>query len=129
MIGDWPMPKGFEVDRVWKARGSGFQMGVLQPEGVVVHLTGQVAWNSDEELIGRGDVEIQTRQCFENIERFLRQVSGMLSDIVAITTYFTDRAQLPTIQRVRSEYLSPNTAPASTSIMVPGLVMSIFWSS
>ncbi|RWR31141.1 RidA family protein [Sinirhodobacter populi] len=115
------MPEGFETDSVWKARGRGFQMGPLQPAGVTVHLTGQVAWNSEEEIVGPGDVEAQTRQCFENIASLLREVGGELSDIVAITTYFTDRAQLARIQSVRNEFFGPETAPASTSVMVAGL--------
>jgi 2-iminobutanoate/2-iminopropanoate deaminase len=32
-------------------------MGVIQPEGVVIHLTGQVAWSVEEEIVGIGDVE------------------------------------------------------------------------
>jgi enamine deaminase RidA (YjgF/YER057c/UK114 family) len=38
-----------------------------------------------------------------------------------MTTYFTDRSQLPIIREVRNEYLGADTAPASTSIMVAGL--------
>ena len=115
------MPFGFEVDDVWKARDRGFQMAAVQPEGIVVHLTGQVAWDADENIIGAGDIEAQTRQCFENIGRLLGQAGGTLSDIVSITTYFTDRAQLPAIQKVRTEYLDPSSAPVSTSVMVAGL--------
>lgn len=115
------MPEGFEADGVWKARGRGFQMGVIQPDGVTVHLTGQVAWTAEEEIAGKGDVEAQTRKCFENIALLLEKVGGRLSDIVAITTYYTDRAQLPVIQKVRLEFLEPETAPTSTSVMVAGL--------
>lgn len=115
------MANGFEVDDVWRAHGRGFQMAVVQHEGIVVHLTGQVAWDADEKLVGKGDVAAQTRQCFQNIERLLRAVGGALTDVVAITTYFTDRTQLPLIQQVRNEYLSATTAPVSTSVMVAGL--------
>lgn len=72
----------------------GFQMGVIQPDGVVVHLTDQVAWTANEEIVGPGDVEVQTRKCFENIAILLDRVGGKLSDIVSLTTYFTDRSQL-----------------------------------
>lgn len=115
------MPIGFEVEGVWKSHGRGFQMGVVQENGVTVHLTGQVAWSCDEELVGKGDVETQTRQCFENIQKLLRKVGGELSDIVSITTYFTDRTQLPAIQKIRTEFLISGSEPASTSVMVAGL--------
>ena len=96
-------------------------MGAVKPDGITVYLTGQVAWNDNEEIVGKGNIEMQTRKCFENIALLLGEVGGELSDIVAITTYFTDRSQLPSIQKVRSEFLSRSSAPASTSVMVSGL--------
>ena len=115
------MPDGYEVDEVWKARGRGFQMATIQSEGKVIHFTGQVAWTKDERVAGVGDVELQTRACFENIRLILQAVGGELSDIVAITTYYTDQEQLPKIQKVRSEVFEPGVEPVSTSIMVAGL--------
>ena len=115
------MPTGYEVEDVWKARGRGFQMAAIQPQGVVVHLTGQVAWDADENIVGAGDVEAQTRQCFVNIGTLLEEAGGSLDDVVSITTYFTDRSQLPAIQKVRTEYLKSDQAPVSTSVMVAGL--------
>ncbi len=52
----------------------------------------------------------------------LAAVGGELTDIVSITTYYTDQSQLPLIQDVRSEFFPDVTVtPASTSIMVAGL--------
>lgn len=115
------MSKGFEAQNVWKAKGRGFQMGAIQPDGIVVHLTGQVAWDAEEQVVGIGDVEMQTRKCFENIENLLSEVGGALSDIVAITTYLTDRDQLPGIQKIRLEFLPAGHEPVSTSVVVAGL--------
>ncbi len=96
-------------------------MGAVQHDGYVIHFTGQVAWDANEQLVGKGDVEAQTRQCFENILALLKPVGGTIEDIVSITTYFTDRAQLAAIQRVRTEFFKDETAPVSTSVMVAGL--------
>lgn len=115
------MERRFEAPNVWRARGRGFQMGVVQPPGHVVHLTGQVAWDADERIVGRGDVAAQTRQCFRNIETLLTKVGGRIEDIVSLTTWFLDRADLPQIQSVRGEFFNTATAPVSTSIMVAGL--------
>jgi 2-iminobutanoate/2-iminopropanoate deaminase len=115
------MANGFNPAGVWGPKGRGFNMGVVQHVGQVIHLTGQVAWDKDEGLIGRGDVRAQAHQCFRNIVAVLAAVGGTLDDIVAITTYFTDRSQLPIIQEVRSEYFRGTAAPASTSVMVAGL--------
>ena len=115
------MAQGFNPKGTWGQRGRGFSMGVVQKEGEIIHFTGQVAWDAHETLIGVGDVGLQTRQCFKNIQSVLVAVGGTLSDIVSITTYFTDRAQLPIIQQVRSEFLTDGQETASTSVMIAGL--------
>jgi enamine deaminase RidA (YjgF/YER057c/UK114 family) len=96
-------------------------MGVVQHAGHVLHFTGQVAWDEREEIVGLGDVAAQTRQCYRNIKAVLAGVGGHLDDIVAVTTYFTDRTQLPLIQEVRQEVFGIEGAPVSTSVMVAGL--------
>lgn len=115
------MTNGFNPAGSWGPRGRGFSMGVVHPPGHVIHLTGQVAWNENEEIVGLGDVRSQAHQCFRNIATVLSAVGGVLDDIVSITTYFTDRSQLPIIQEVRNEYFDADAAPASTSIMIAGL--------
>ena len=115
------MPHTLNPPGTWGPRGRGFSMGLLQPKGQVLHFTGQVAWDKDERIVGPGDVEAQTHQCFRNIGTVLAAAGGSFDDLVAITTYFTDRDQLPIIQRVRGHYLKPETAPVSTSVMVAGL--------
>lgn len=115
------MAQGFNSDETWSPRNRGFNMGVVQHTGHVVHFTGQVAWDQDEQIVGLDDVEAQTRQCFTNIEALLKEVGGRFEDIVAVTTYFTDRSQLAAIQKVRTEVFPVSTAPVSTSVMVAGL--------
>ena len=115
------MANGFNPPGTWEPRGRGFSMGAVVPKGQVIQFTGQVAWDENEAIVGKGDIEAQTRQCFKNILSVLKFVGGTMDDIVAITTYFTDRSQLPVIQRVRAEFLDYDRAPVSTSIMVAGL--------
>ncbi len=115
------MAQGFNPPGTWQPRDRGFSMGVVQHPGYVIHFTGQVAWNEAEEIVGPGDVAAQTHQCIRNIEAVLKSVGGRLEDITSVTTYFTDRSQLPDIQKVRTAYFDSATAPASTSIMVAGL--------
>ena len=112
--------RGFNPPDIWRPRGRGFSMAVVQPAGQIIHLTGQVAWNSKEEIVGRGDVEAQTVQCFANMQAVLQACGGALGDVIAVTTYFVDRSHLPAIQRVRARHFGANP-PVSTSIMVAGL--------
>ena len=112
---------GFNPANVWQPGGRGFSMGLASDNGVLVHLTGQVAWDENEQIVGLGDVSLQTRQCFKNIEIMLQAVGGTLADLVSVTTYFMDRTHLPIIQKVRHEFLDFPNPPASTSVMVAGL--------
>lgn len=113
--------RGFKSNNVWSARGRGFSMGIIQPEGRVIHLTGQVAWDAKENIIGIDDVAEQTRQCLRNIEALMREVAGTLENIVSITTYYLRLDDLPKIQAVRNELFSRTDPPVSTSVKVAGL--------
>ena len=106
----------------WPQRGRAFNHGVVQPEGHVLHITGQVAWDSEGQVVGLGDCEAQVRKSFDNVESILSAVGGRLEDIVSMTIYFLDPADLPAIQKVRAEKLAPEVAPASIIIQTPGLV-------
>ena len=117
------MTTRFNPPSGWPQCGRAFNHGVVQPDGRVLHITGQVASNGDGQLNGEGDCEIQIRQCFENVENILTAVGGRLEDIVSLTIFFLNRSDLPTIQRVRAEKLLPETAPASILIQTPGLVI------
>ena len=115
------MRLGINPPNVWAPRGRGFSMGLAHNEGITVHFTGQVAWDASERIVGVGDVERQTRQCFDNIKLVLGAVGGQVTDLVSITTYYTERPQLPLIQKVRAKYLDFEDPPVSTSVMVAGL--------
>lgn len=117
------MTKRFNPPSGWPQQGRAFNHGVVQPDGKVLHVTGQVAWDEAGTLIGAGDVEVQIRKCFDNTARILDAVGGRLDDIVSLTIYFLDRDHLPTIQRVRAEHFRPEDAPASILIQTPGLVV------
>ena len=107
----------------WPQLGRAFNHGVVEPEGRRLHITGQVAWDSEGQVVGLGDCETQVRKSFDNVESILAAVGGRLEDIVTMTIYFLDPADLPAIQKVRAEKLAPEVAPASTIIQTPGLVV------
>jgi enamine deaminase RidA (YjgF/YER057c/UK114 family) len=117
------MADGFNPPGIWQPNGRAFSQGVIQGAGEVVHVTGQVAWDEQDQVVGVGDVEAQMEQCIRNVRTVLAEVGGVLDDVVSMTVYFLDRADLPAIQRVRSRYFTAGTAPASILIQVAGLVV------
>jgi len=120
------MADGFNPNGIWAPNGRAFSQGVIQGEGRVVHITGQVAWDEYSALVGGGDVDAQFEQCIRNTARILEEVGGRLEDIVSLTIYFLDRADLPSIQAARARHFRAGTAPVSILIQVPGLVIPEF---
>ncbi|CAM3740325.1 RidA family protein [Kibdelosporangium persicum] len=117
------MTHRFNPPGMWQPDGRAFNQGVVQGEGAVVHVTGQVAWDEHGAVVGTGDIEAQMEKSVDNVRLVLDEVGGTLSDIVSMTIYFLDRADLPVIQRVRARHFPAGTAPASIIIQVPGLVV------
>jgi enamine deaminase RidA (YjgF/YER057c/UK114 family) len=102
-------PKG-----MWGPNGRAFSQGVVPGDGRVLHITGQVAWDADSQIVGVGDVAAQVEKCIENTHRVLAEVGGELGDIVSLTVYFTDRESLPIIQNVRGDILELPQHPSAS---------------
>ena len=106
----------------WPQLGRPFHHGVVEPKGHVLHMTGQVAWDNGGNVIGKGDCEAQARQCFDNVENILKAVGGRLDDIVSLTVFYLDPADMPAIQKVRAERLLLAHGPVSILIQAAGLI-------
>ena len=52
------MVDSFNPHSVWKPFGA-FSMGVIQGEGQIVYLKGQIALDRDGRVVGKGDVAAQ----------------------------------------------------------------------
>jgi enamine deaminase RidA (YjgF/YER057c/UK114 family) len=100
---------------------NGFSQAV-EFDGKLVAVSGQVAYDADGRLVGPGDAEAQTRQVFANLRIALAAAGADLEHVVKFTFYLTDRADLDTVRRVRNEVIDPSAAPASTLVIVSGLV-------
>jgi len=109
---DWSMPVSFSQG--WKVDNT-------------VFVGGQVSADKDGTAIGVGDIELQTRNTFENIGRVLRDAGADFSDIVKLNTYYVFDGPPEELKpfwekmtRVRMEFL-PVPGPAGTAVRVAGL--------
>ena len=116
------MALGFNPPGVWNEPDKSYSQGVVQHDGRVIHITGQIAWNADNQIVGKGDVEAQARQCLTNIETILAAVGGEMQDIVSMTIFCTAFEQIPLISKVRSEFFPTEGAPVSMFIQAAALV-------
>ena len=70
----------------------GFSQIVTTPPGKMVFLSGQVAWDAQQTLVGGKDLKAQTLQALHNVEKALGSAGAKLTDIVAMRLYMVDYA-------------------------------------
>ena len=97
--------------------------GVSAPAGKMVFVSGQVSRNARGEIVGEGDIRVQTRQVLENLKSVLAQGGAAMDDVVKVTVFVTNVAEhYSEIHEVRAEYF-PKDYPASTMVEVKALVL------
>ena len=105
------------TNRVVKPSGI-FSQGVKV--GNLVFISGQIAKNAKGEVVGKGDIRAQTKQCIENLKAVLEAGGATLGNVVKVTVYITDMEHLKAIHEVRAEYFQEHY-PASTLVEVSRL--------
>ena len=88
--------------------------------GQLLYISGQVARDTDGNVVGKGDMRTQARQVFQNLRQVLQAAGGDLKDLMKITTYITNIENFPAVAEVRSEVFH-GELPASTLIVVKSL--------
>ena len=91
-------------------------------DAVWIHVSGQIAIDTEGNLVGLGDLRAQTRQVFENLKAILEANGATFADAVKIGTYLTTLEDLAGMREVRGEYLTAEP-PASTAVQVVALVV------
>ena len=74
---------------LFDSRDYGFaQVTVTQtPIGQAVHVSGQVAWDADRNIVGRDDIGRQLEKSLENLARALASVGASLDQVGALRLY------------------------------------------
>jgi reactive intermediate/imine deaminase len=90
--------------------------------GRMVMISGQVPLDEQGRLVGQGNSEAQISQVFRNLTTALAAAGATMDQVVKLTVYLTDLADLDAFRRVRDEYISPDKPPASSLVQVSGLV-------
>ena len=100
--------------------GRGYSQ-VVTGRGRLVVVSGQVAQNAKGELVGPGDPAAQARQVFENIGRCLAEVGAGFGDVVKLTLFVLDVADLPALREARDAVIDTARPPASSAVQVSAL--------
>lgn len=89
--------------------------------GDLLFVSGQVAWDAQGNVVGKGDVAAQARRCFEQIRSLVAAAGGTLDDVVKVNMYLTDISHARLIRPVREEFFRA-PYPAWTTVAVKDLV-------
>lgn len=88
-------------------------------------ISGQVPWDREGNIVGKGDPEAQTRQVLENIKAIVEAAGGTMDNIVNIGLFLTDVKHLEAVHKARAQYFKKDP-PASTLVQVSQLISPDF---
>ncbi len=88
----------------------------------MVFLSGQVAFDANGNTVGKDDFEQQAEHIFQSIKSIVEKAGGSMDNVIKLTNYVTDVANLPTFRKVRDKYINTNQPPASTTMEVSKFV-------
>jgi reactive intermediate/imine deaminase len=89
--------------------------------GRTVIVSGQLPLDQDGQLAG-AEAEPQMHQVFRNLNIALAAAGATMDQVVKLTVFLTDLADLPAFRLVRDEYFAADQRPASSLVQVAGLV-------
>lgn len=109
----------------WK-KASGYSNGcAVRGARDTLYVAGQIAWNAQQELVGRGDFLAQFEQALANVVAVVRAAGGEPSGLVQMTVYVTDKrtylANLRELGRVWREQVGA-TYPSMALVQVADLL-------
>jgi 2-iminobutanoate/2-iminopropanoate deaminase len=87
-----------------------------------IYVAGQLPFDKDGNLLGKGDIKAQTRRIFEQIKMIVEAGGGKMDDVVKVTVFVTDVRYREPYGEVRSEFFGPNP-PASTLVQIGNLAI------
>lgn len=88
--------------------------------GNLIEVSGTTA-TRDGQLVGKGDMYLQTKTCLEIIIEAIEKAGGKKEDIVRTRVYITDISKWEEAGKAHGEFFS-ELRPASTLLQVAGLI-------
>lgn len=106
----------------------GFSQVVACRGGTTLYLSGQVAWDENEQIVGAGDLALQTEQALRNVETAVKSAGGTRTDIATMRIYVVDSylEQGAIISNALTAFFASGHAPATSWIGVSRLANTDF---
>lgn len=106
----------------------GFSQIVTATPGRTIYLSGQVAWDARQRIVGAGDLQAQTWQALRNVQTALEAAGATMGDVVSLRIYIVQE-HLPRSKAISEglkAFFPAARAPASTWIGVAALANEEF---
>lgn len=94
------------------------QIVVTQGKGKTIYIGGQNAVNSKRELIGKGDIQLQTKQVMENILIALNACDASLDNVVKLNINIVQDQDILAAFKISQSYMQTVIAPPAISVLV-----------
>lgn len=106
----------------------GFSQIVSTTPGRTIYLSGQVAWDAEQKIVGPGDLRAQTWQALRNLQTALAAAGANMEDVVSLRIYIVQEqlSRSKAISDGLKEFFPAGRAPASTWIGVTALANAEF---
>lgn len=85
-----------------------------------VYLSGQIPLVPETMELVQGDMALQVRRVFDNLQAVCQAAGGDLADIVKLNVFLTDLGHFPLVNEIMAEYFS-EPYPARAAIGVAAL--------
>src|SRR5437870_355408 len=97
-------------------RPRGYTHAVAVDSARLVFIAGQVAFDQDGSLVGKGDLQAQAEKALDNLVAALAAAGATPADVVKVNTYVVNykAADYPIIREARARIFDGRNPPAST---------------
>jgi aminoacrylate peracid reductase len=114
------MPKLEVIDPGWSFSAR-YTFSPAVRKGNLLFISGLTATDDKGNIVGKGDIAVQTRHIFKKIGQILEAAGGSFDDIVKTVDYIITTDGYKGTADVRREYFK-NGFPAATGIVVKELL-------
>ena len=97
-------------------------------KGCIVTTAGMIATDAAGQVLGEGDIRVQTRQTLENMKAALGAAGASLADVIKTTIFLSDFADYKGMNEVYGEYFGEHPPARSTvraDLVLPSLLVEI----
>ena len=89
-------------------------------DGDLVFTAGQIPMTPDGEHLSGEPIDVQTRQCLENVRAIIEEEGLSMQDVLTVTVYLDDIGDFGAMNEAYAEYFQDNP-PARSAVGVDAL--------